>query len=87
MSKELKYTVETTQDGWVETLEISGKTYAKNWTRHSNGAYLCKEGDFTDRIITDGYVPDYLEDELYAALDEEPNGLDMHNLVRDYLEE
>nr|DAI20897.1 MAG TPA: hypothetical protein [Bacteriophage sp.] len=47
----------------------------------------CEEGDFTDRMITDGYAPDYLEEELYSVLDDNPNGLDMHNLVRDYLEE
>lgn len=29
MSKELKYTVETTQDGWVETLEISVRPMQK----------------------------------------------------------
>lgn len=83
----MKYTVETTEDGWVETLEIGNHSYEKNWKKVGNGRYKCEEGDFTDRIIADGYVPDYLEDELYAALDEEPNGLDMHNLVRDYLEE
>ena len=83
----MKYTIETTEDGWVETLEIRGQTYEKNWKKVGNGRYKCEEGDFTDRIIADGYAPDYLEDELYAALDEEPNGLDMHNLVRDYLEE
>ena len=83
----MKYTIETTEDGWVETLEIRGQTYVKNWKKVDNGRYKCEEGDFTDRIIADGYAPDYLEDELYAALDEEPNGLDMHNLVRDYLEE
>ena len=83
----MKYTIETTEDGWVETLEISGHSYDKNWKRRSNGYYRCEEGNFTDRIIADGCAPDYLEDELYAALDEEPNGLDMHNLVRDYLEE
>ena len=38
-------------------------------------------------MITDGYAPDYLEEELYSVLDDNPNGLDMHNLVRDYLEE
>lgn len=83
----MKYTIETTEDGWVETLEISGQTYAKNWKRRSNGYYRCEDGDFTDRIITDGYAPDYLEEELYSVLDDNPNGLDMHNLVRDYLEE
>ncbi len=83
----MKYTIETTEDGWTETLEISGKTYAKNWNRRSNGAYRCEEGDFTDRVIADGCAPDYLEDELYNALDEAPNGLDMHELVRDYLED
>ncbi len=83
----MKYTIETTEDGWVETLEISDHAYAKNWKRRSNGYYRCEEGDFTDRIITDGYAPDYLEEELYSVLDDNPNGLDMHNLVRDYLEE
>lgn len=83
----MKYTIETTEEGWVETLEIRGQTYVKNWKKVDNGRYKCEEGDFTDRIIADGYAPDYLEDELYAALDEEPNGLNMHNLVRDYLEE
>lgn len=83
----MKYTIETTEDGWVETLEISGQTYSKNWKRRSNGYYQCEDGDFTDRMITDGYAPDYLEEELYSVLDDNPNGLDMHNLVRDYLEE
>ena len=83
----MKYTIETTEDGWVETLEIRSQTYAKNWKRRSDGYYRCEEGDFTDRMITDGYAPDYLEDELYSVLDDNPNGLDMHNLVRDYLEE
>ena len=83
----MKYTIETTEDGWVETLEVSGQTYAKNLKRRSNGYYRCEDGDFTDRMITDGYAPDYLEEELYSVLDDNPNGLDMHNLVRDYLEE
>nr|DAL61400.1 MAG TPA_asm: hypothetical protein [Caudoviricetes sp.] len=83
----MKYTIETTEDGWVETLEISGHSYEKNWKRRSSGCYRCEEGDFTDRIIADGYAPDYLGDDLYEVIDESPNGLDMHNLVRDYLEE
>ena len=83
----MKYTIETTEDGWVETLEIRSQTYEKNWKRRRDGVYRCEEGDFTDRIIADGYAPDYLEDELYSVLDDNPNGLDMHNLVRDYLEE
>lgn len=83
----MKYTIETTEDGWVETLEIRGQTYVKNWKKVDNGRYKCEEGDFTDRVISDGFAPDYLEDELYDVFDESPNGLDMHNLVRDYLEE
>lgn len=83
----MKYTIETTKEGWVETLEISGQTYKKHWKRRSDGIYRCEEGDFTNRVISDGYAPDYLQDELYEALDEEPNGLEMHKLVRDYLEE
>lgn len=83
----MKYTIETTEEGWGETLEIGGQTYEKNWKRRRDGVYRCEEGNFTDRIIADGYAPDYLADELYEALDEEPDGLNMHKLVRDYLEE
>lgn len=82
----MKYTVETTKDGWVETLEISGQTYAKKWKEVSGGKYRCEEGDFTDRVIDDGYFPDYGENELYDAVDESSIGLDMHKLVRDWLE-
>ena len=34
----MKYTIETTEDGWVETLEISGQTYARDVAMVTIGA-------------------------------------------------
>lgn len=83
----MKYTIETTKDGWVETLEISGKTYVKNWKKVDNGRYKCEEGDFTDRIIADGAVPKNCEEDLYDVVDDGIDGLGMYNFERDILED
>ena len=53
----MKYTIETMGNGYVETLEICGKSYVKTWESTERGTYRCKEGDFTDRIVADGVVP------------------------------
>ena len=83
----MKYTIETTEDGWVETLEIRGQTYVKNWKKVDNGRYKCEEGDFTDRIIADGAAPTNCEEDLYEVVDDGIDGLGMYNFERDILED
>lgn len=81
----MKYTIETTKDGWVETLEIGNNSYEKNWKKVGNGRYKCEEGDFTDRIISDGAVPKNCEEDLYDVVDDGIDGLGMYNFERDIL--
>jgi hypothetical protein len=81
----MKYTIETMENGYVETLEIGGKFYVKTWESTEQGTYRCKEGDFTDRIIADGVVPEAYEDDLYDAVDDHICGLDMYCFERDYM--
>ena len=76
----MKYTIETMGNGYVETLEICGKSYVKTWESTERGTYRCKEGDFTDRIVADGVVP-----EAYDVVDDYVCGLDMHCFERDYM--
>ena len=56
----MKYTVETTESGVTETLELDGSIYKKEWVREENGAMRCKQKDFSEQLIESGCANDYL---------------------------
>ena len=81
----MKYTIETVENGFIETLEMGGKSYEKTWKHTERGSYRCEEGDFSDRIIADGIIPEEYGDDLYAAVDDRVIGLDMYCFERDFM--
>ena len=42
----MKYTVELTENGITETLELNGIIYKKEWTRLENGLLQCSQKEF-----------------------------------------
>ena len=63
----MKYSVEITNNGYVETLEINGKEYKKHWVTDS-GCAKCKDDDFCDQMEADGYDKEVL-DSVYDDID------------------
>lgn len=51
----MKYTVETTENGVNETLELYGIIYKKEWIRRENGLLECLQKDFRAQMEEDGY--------------------------------
>ena len=47
----MKYTVELTENGITETLELNGIIYKKEWTRLENGLLQCSQKDFSLKIL------------------------------------
>lgn len=52
----MKYTVETTENGVNETLELYGIIYKKEWIRRENGLLECLQKDFRAQMEEDGYA-------------------------------
>lgn len=84
----MKYTIETNENGYTETLEICGKVFKKTWKK-TGVFYRCEEGDFTDRVLQDKDIPSWIDgDDLYNAVDDDyVNGVDLFKFERDYLRE
>ena len=49
----MKYTVETTENGVNETLELNGTIYKKEWLRRENGLLECSQKDFRAQMEAD----------------------------------
>lgn len=57
----MKYTVELTENGINETLELNGITYRKEWTRLGNGLLQCSQKDFSEQMRENGHDGDLIE--------------------------
>ena len=79
----MKYTVETTENGVNETLELNGTIYKKEWLRRKNGLLECSQKDFRAHMEEDGY-----SGELVAKVDEIFDGFlaEAVDEMRDYLD-
>ena len=78
----MKYTVETTENGVNETLELNGTIYKKEWLRRKNCLLECSQKDFRAQMEEDGY-----SGELAAKVDEIFDGFlaDAVDEMREYL--
>lgn len=63
----MKYSVETTENGYVETLELNGVEYHKRWTRTTTGE-SCEDAEFWEQLEADGIdnedILDMVRDEI-----------------------
>lgn len=79
----MKYTVETTENGVIETLELYGIIYKKEWIRRENGLLECLQKDFRAQMEEDGY-----DGGLVAKIDDIFDGFLAGDVddIRDYLD-
>ncbi len=79
---DMKYSIEMTENGVVETLEINGAVYKKEWIYIAQGHLFCKQRDFSEQMIEDG-----LNDELVDKIEDTFDGFIASEVesMRDYL--
>ncbi len=76
----MKYSVETTENGYVETLETNGGVYQKRWNFTETGEE-CEDEDFYDQISVAGERNHVLLDNIYEVIDESPFASDFANRI------
>lgn len=65
----MKYSVEMTESGVIETLEVEGILYKKEWTREENSLFSCKQQDFSIQMINDGNEDELLLEKIEEVFD------------------
>lgn len=65
----MKYTIEITENGFIETLEVKNKIYQKSWERISTGE-VSSDDDFSEQLEKDGFDNEEFLDEVYDKIDE-----------------
>ena len=51
----MRYSIETTENGVNETLEVDGNLYKKEWEREENGLFRCKQKNFVEQMEKEIY--------------------------------
>lgn len=46
----MKYSFETIEKGYIETLEVDGNVYKKNWLDNKDGTYSSDDDEFYEQI-------------------------------------
>ena len=80
----MKYSIETTEDGVNETLDVDGNLYKKEWKREENGLFRCKQKNFADQMENDVYDNESLLEKIDEVF------YSFHSIsvddIRDYLD-
>lgn len=77
----MKYSVEVTENGFVETLEIDGFKFQKEWSR-SSGVLECKDYDFCDQLKQNGETDEEFLEQIYDEIDCSFFASDVANIER-----
>lgn len=64
----MKYSVETTKNGYVETLKVDGREYKKTWCETNIGARCCDE-QFYKQLEEDGAKNEAFLDGVHDEID------------------
>ena len=64
----MKYTIETNPTGYVETLEVGGREYRKEWELTDEGA-VCRNKEFHEQLEADGW-PEKVLGAVYERIDD-----------------
>ena len=62
------YSIETTKNGYVETLELDGVKYYKSWNVTGKGS-VCNDDDFCDQLENNGETDEMFLNDIYDKLD------------------
>lgn len=80
----MKYTVTTTENGFIEELEFEGKTYRKTWVETDFG-FSTDDGEFNEQLAEDGIEDEQLLDAIWDYIDCEDIGSDMYKIERELI--
>lgn len=78
----MKYTVTTTENGYIEELEFEGKTYRVGWVETDCGM-TSRDEKFSDQLSADGVDDETLLDAIWDSIDDCNIGLDMYSIERE----
>ena len=75
----MKYTVETTEMGFIETLEVGGRVLVKHWTG-DGGDVVPNVKEFADELVALGTTDEEILNRIYDTLDENYIGMDLKKI-------
>ena len=80
----MKYAVTTTENGFIEELEVYGKTYRKEWAETDCG-FSSNDPEFNEQLAEDGVEDEQLLDAIWDCIDGTDIGDDMYKIERDLI--
>ena len=80
----MKYAVITTENGFIEELEVYGKTYRKEWVE-TNYGFRTDDGEFNAQLEGDGIEDEQLLDEIWDHIDCIDVGSDMYKIEKELM--
>ena len=80
----MKYIVTTTENGFIEELEVYGKTYRKEWVETDCG-FSTNDGEFNEQLAEDGIEDEQLLDEIWDRIDCIDVGSDMYKIEKELM--
>ena len=80
----MKYAVMTTENGFIEELEVYGKTYRKEWVETYCG-FSTNDGEFNEQLEWDGIEDEQLLDEIWDHIDCIHVGSDMYKIEKELM--
>ena len=80
----MKYTVTTTENGFIEELEVYGKTYRKEWAETDCG-FSTDDGEFSEQLAEDDIEDAQLLDEIWDYIDCINVGSDMYKIQEEFM--
>lgn len=80
----MKYTVTTTENGFIEELEVYGETFRKTWVKTDYG-FSTDDGEFSEQLAKVGIENEQLLDAIWDYIDCDDIGSDMYNIKEEIL--
>lgn len=81
----MKYTVTTTENGFIEELEFEGKTCRKEWVKTGHGMES-KDLEFWEQLMKDDVTTDgYLIDAILDTFDTNDIGDEMYRIEQEFV--
>lgn len=77
----MKYTIEQTDDGCIETLELAGEIYIKNHEGDGSGTST-SDKDFWEQMEVNG-VPEDVLDKVYKTFDSKYMAIDFLGIANE----
>ena len=80
----MKYAVTTTENGYIEELEVYGETFRKTWVETDCG-FSTDDGEFSEQLAKVGIEDEQLLDAIWDVFDCIDIGSDMCKIERELI--